>query len=193
MSPPPSLSRRQTATAAARNPLAAFSISRLKDLKSLSAVVLERLSSTNSLFSCRPRPCRRRCYPSTCIKKVYETIKNFQEPMEESSSEESSNNQGGSSGTEWKNNSEEQRSDSNPSVPLAQNEKEIDALNTFLEKSGFPPLINRLGASSNYQTVSGQYRSTFKRALTSTILAALRAITDSISNQNKLFQDTKRS
>ena len=113
--------------------------------------------------------------------------------MEESSSEESSNNQGGSSGNLWKNNSGEQGSDSNPSVPLAQNEKEIDALNTFLEKSGCPPLINRLGASSNYQTVSGQYRSTFKRALTSTILAALRAITDSISNQNKLFQDTKRS
>ena len=132
---------------------------------------------------------------STCIKKVREKIQNFQEPMEESSSEdtESPNNQGGSSGNEWINNSEEQRSDSNPSVPLAQNEKELDALNTFLEKSGCPPLINRLGASSNYDTVSGQYRSMFKRALTSTILAALRAITDSISNQNKLFQDTKRS
>ena len=132
---------------------------------------------------------------STCVKKVYELIKNFQEPMEESSSEdtESSNNQGGSSGNLWKNNSEEQGSDSNPSVPLAQNEKELDALNTFLEKSGFPRLINRLGARSNYDTVSSQYRSTFKRALTSTILAALRAITDSISNQNKLFQDTKRS
>ena len=50
-------SRRHTAAAAARNPLAAFSISRLKGPKSLSAVVLERLSSANSLFSCRQRPC----------------------------------------------------------------------------------------------------------------------------------------
>lgn len=132
---------------------------------------------------------------STCIKKVRETIKNFQEPMEQSSSEEieSSNNQDGSSGIEYRNDSEEQGTDSNPSVPLAEKENKLDALNTFLEKSGCPPLINRLGASSNYDTVSGQYRSMFKRVLTSTILAALRAITDSISNQNKLFQDTKRS
>ena len=48
---------RHTTAAAARNPLAAFSISRLKGPKSLSAVVLERLSSANSLFSCRQRPC----------------------------------------------------------------------------------------------------------------------------------------
>ena len=51
-------SRRHTAAAAARNPLAAFSISRLKGPKSLSAVVLERLSSANSLFSCCQHPCR---------------------------------------------------------------------------------------------------------------------------------------
>ena len=64
-------SRRHNAAAAAHNPLAAFSISRLKNPKSLSAVVLERLSSASSLFSrrqrpCRQRPCRRRsssCWP----------------------------------------------------------------------------------------------------------------------------------
>ena len=133
---------------------------------------------------------------SSCLKMVSETIKNYQTPMEESASEEmeSSDNPSVGSNVEWSGGgAEEGGSNSNPIVPLAKKGKEIAALNTFLTESGFPELTNRLDVSSNYDTVSPQYRAMFKRALTYTILAALRAISDLVSNQNKLFQDTKRS